>query len=143
MEGVKTVSFTRGLFAASFVAIVLTLFIHLRADELLATYGMSEGFLAPRTRFDVYRIGLSLWVPLTFLLSITAGLLYNFVSVRWGWGPIRFVLLSLVPVAIIGILATIMSMPFAPEILGELFIIVAGFGLFIPRWKLRAATSRL
>jgi len=142
MEGVRTVSFARGLFAALPVAMGLILFIHLRADQLLLTYGEAGGLLAPQTRMDVYRIGLSLWVPMAFLLGVAAGVVYNFVSIRWGWGPIRFVLLSLLPVAVIGILAATTSMPFATEIVGMLLIIVAGFGILIPRWQLHAGPRR-
>jgi hypothetical protein len=75
-----------GFIAFAPVAIVLMLWIYYRAGNLVAlSAGMEPGLLVPQTAEDAVRIGIAIWLPLAFILSILASLVYYFVATKWHW----------------------------------------------------------
>ena len=122
-----------GLIALAVVAILLVIWIALRANNLVKlSLNMDPGFLVPRTSADAIRIGLTVWIPVAAVLGLVSSLVYYFVATKWHWHAWKFAVIPIGLAGIISVGAFASGMAFAVEALGELVIIAIGFRILMP-----------
>jgi hypothetical protein len=122
-----------GLVAFIPVAAALAVWIFLRSDNLAKlSEGMEPGFLVPETPGDALRIGLTIWLPTSLILSLVSSLFYYFSVSKWRWRPWQYAAVPVGLAVLISIAAFAAGMPFAVEATGETMIIALGYGILIP-----------
>ncbi|MFA5309809.1 MAG: hypothetical protein WC370_10060 [Dehalococcoidales bacterium] len=122
-----------GLIAFVPVAVLMALWIWLRADALVSkSAGLEPGFLVPQTAAEAIRTGYTLWLPISLVLGLLLAFLFYLVTVRGNMRPLVFSIIIVGIALVVSGIAFVSGMVFAVEAMGEMLIIAAGYGVLLP-----------
>jgi hypothetical protein len=115
------------------VAAALAIWIFTRGNSLIAlSKDMADSFMAPRNMGDVMMSGLAIWVPVSLVLGLLAGLIFYLVSRKWHWRRAYFAAFVLGLGLLVSVMAFATGMAYKVEATGEIMIVALGYGILMP-----------